>query len=344
MNKKILSLIVPTYNMEAYLCRCLDSVTDASITSAVEVIVVNDGSKDNSLNIAKEYEQKRPDIVRIIDKKNGNYGSCVNAALEIATGKYIKMLDADDWYDTSEFIKLIEKLENIDCDLFVTHYQKVYNTGEIINRRYDCSKWENGLLYDVDDIFKTNEFDNLQMHQIGYRTSVLRDMHYKQTEGISYTDYEWTYMPLYHVEKVAFVDANVYRYFLGREGQTMDSKVLNKCLGHELISLESMLKFKSVQGEVISPNLARHLSYATMKRAFMIYIRALVYMSDDDFSKFDLKKLDELLLVYSKEDYVAVEKYDARSFIIRHWRKTKSRYYSLLRLFVKTAMDIYYKF
>ena len=97
---KILSLVVPTYNMEKYLPACLDSVTDELIGDSLEVIVVNDGSTDRSPDIIRQYEQKRPDLIKVIDKPNGHYGSCVNAGLAVATGKYFKILDADDWFDT----------------------------------------------------------------------------------------------------------------------------------------------------------------------------------------------------------------------------------------------------
>ena len=99
---KILSIVIPTYNMEKYLPVCLDSVTDELVSDRLEVIVVNDGSTDGSLDIIRRYEQKRPDLIKVIDKANGHYGSCVNAGLGIATGKYFKILDADDWFDTSD--------------------------------------------------------------------------------------------------------------------------------------------------------------------------------------------------------------------------------------------------
>ena len=111
MMGKTLSVVIPTYNMEAYLRRCLDSVTRDDVPSSLELIVVNDGSTDGSLAIMQEYAEKRPDIVNIIDKPNGHYGSCVNAALKIATGKYIRILDADDWFDTNALIELLRKIK-----------------------------------------------------------------------------------------------------------------------------------------------------------------------------------------------------------------------------------------
>ena len=119
---KLLSIIVPTYNMEAYLVRCLDSVTNKILPNTLEVIVVNDGSKDKSLNIARSYQTFRPDIISIIDKPNGNYGSCINEGLKEAQGKYIKILDADDWYNTDSLKVFLEKLVDVDSDLIITDF------------------------------------------------------------------------------------------------------------------------------------------------------------------------------------------------------------------------------
>ena len=108
---KILTIIIPTYNMEKYLRRCLDSlIIDEEEMKQLEVLVINDGSKDSSSQIAHEYQDKYPDTFRVIDKENGNYGSCINRGLKEATRKYVKVLDADDSFDTKNFAKLLNVL------------------------------------------------------------------------------------------------------------------------------------------------------------------------------------------------------------------------------------------
>ena len=110
MSQKILSIIVPTYNMEKYLSYCLDSFLIDKNRDKLEVIIVNDGSKDRSLDIAKEYVSRAADVFRVIDKKNGNYGSCINAALPVVNAKYVKVVDSDDSVDTvhlDEFITFL---------------------------------------------------------------------------------------------------------------------------------------------------------------------------------------------------------------------------------------------
>lgn len=122
-SSKLLSIVIPTYNMEEWLPRCLDSLANnVSILSDLEILVVNDGSKDRSLEIAQEYASKYPGIIIAIDKPNGNYGSCVNRGLQESTGKYFRILDADDWVDTDGLVSLIELAKTIDVDAIFTHY------------------------------------------------------------------------------------------------------------------------------------------------------------------------------------------------------------------------------
>ena len=131
---KILSIIIPTYNMEKYLRKCLDSliVSDEKM-QMLEVLVINDGSRDSSSLIAHEYEAKYPLTIRVVDKENGNYGSCINRGLKEATGKYVKVLDADDYFDTISFEQFIILLASTDADLVISDYSKVNEHGDILD-------------------------------------------------------------------------------------------------------------------------------------------------------------------------------------------------------------------
>ncbi len=217
---KVLSIIIPVYNMEKYIVKCLDSVINKDLPNTLEVIVVNDGSKDKSLNIALTYQILRPDIVIIIDKPNGNYGSCINEGLQKAQGKYIKILDADDWYDTNSLKIFLEKLIDINSDLVITNFTKVYNKHrEHIN--YSFSKNE-----ELDDsIMGRSDFARLSMHAITYKTKLLQKNNYIQTVGISHTDEEWIFYPMRFVKTIRFYKLNLYQHLLERKGQTMDPKL-----------------------------------------------------------------------------------------------------------------------
>lgn len=112
MNGKILTLLIPSYNMEKYLINCLTSlIVHEKLMKKLEVLVVNDGSKDKTSEIAHRFEKQYPDTFRVIDKKNGNYGSCINRGLKEANGQFIKILDADDTFETSNFSKYLDFLD-----------------------------------------------------------------------------------------------------------------------------------------------------------------------------------------------------------------------------------------
>ena len=123
---KLLSVIIPAYNMEAYLQQCVESILRTPSLATVEVVVVNDGSKDKTLRIARQYAERYADTVRVIDKPNGNYGSTINAALPVVRGEYVKILDADDCFDTPSLAKFLEFLRKMQgVDMVVTPFVEV---------------------------------------------------------------------------------------------------------------------------------------------------------------------------------------------------------------------------
>lgn len=218
--------------MEKYLRRCLDSlIIDEEGMKQLEVLVINDGSKDSSSQIAHEYQDKYPDTYRVIDKENGNYGSCINRGLKETTGKYVKVLDADDWFDTENFSNYLKSLTSIDADLILTDYNNV-NDECVIKSTYSYE--EKNIkpgLGSINELMSIQPVFYGQMHGFTYLTKLLIDMHYIQTEGVSYTDQEWVSIPMTKVKSYHYCPLNVYQYLIGREGQTMDKKVMSKSIG-----------------------------------------------------------------------------------------------------------------
>lgn len=222
---KLITVIVPTYNMEKYLDRCLTSLlVPSELMELLEVLVINDGSKDKSLEIAHHYEKQYPQTFRVIDKENGNYGSCINRGLKEATGKYIKILDADDYFVNSNWAIFLGRLKQIDADLILTDFCFVDETDTPKRyRRFDIGA---NMLYKVSDVIE--QISGVEMHAIIYRKQLLLDMNYYQTEGISYTDAEWATLPIMNISSVFYVPVHLYNYFVGRDGQTMDPKIFLK--------------------------------------------------------------------------------------------------------------------
>lgn len=289
---KLLTIVVPTYNMQAYLHRCLDSLlVSEEQMQQLEVLVVNDGSKDNSSAIAHEYEAKYPNIFRVIDKENGNYGSCVNRGLKEASGKYIKILDADDWFDTIEFDKYLVQLQTIETDLVLTAFNIV--NADTMNRSlaYHPSL-QTGKVYSLKDC-TLEQVGVYMMHAVTYRTDLLRSIDYIQTTGISYTDTEWTYNPLYAVQNIVYFDSNVYQYFVGREGQTMDPKVMTRTISHHEIIARSL-----IENDIAYPT--QGFVHATIQRQILyllqrVYRTRLVLQDNASFDNDDMLLFDSYI-------------------------------------------------
>lgn len=229
---KVLSIIVPTYNMEAYLDKCLTSLVvgepDCDLMQSLEVLVINDGSRDRSSEIAHGYEERYPDTFKVIDKENGNYGSCINAALPVAAGKYVKVLDADDWFDHDAFRLYLNEIKDLDVDVVLTEVREVHTSGEIISQKKnilmakrEVLSWQAMIPYSKGFMFA---------HHFTYRRQLLLDIGYHQTEGHYYTDNEWVAYPLVSVETVYYCPVILYNYLLGRTGQSVGREAQRKSL------------------------------------------------------------------------------------------------------------------
>ena len=223
--EKILSIIIPSYNMEAYLPKCLGSlvIDDKELLQKLDVIVVNDGSKDHTSEIAHEFEAKYPGVFRVVDKTNGHYGSCINRGLSEATGKYVRILDADDWFDKNVFGRFMSFISAYEergesVDLILSDYILVNETGQEVRR--GLARYPQDRVFGFGEVIAPEQVP--VMHGTTYRTAMLREIGYLQTEGILYTDTEWVYMPMLNVNKVAYCPGLLYYYLVGREGQSMN--------------------------------------------------------------------------------------------------------------------------
>lgn len=224
--EKILSVIIPTYNMEMLLGRCLDSLIIDEGMEFLEVLIINDGSKDKSLSIAKSYEKKYPDTFIVVDKENGNYGSCINRGLKEATGKYVKILDADDYYNNNSLKDYIVLLRKNDVDIVFNDYTVVdENDKELYHLSFDLPE---STKFNIKETLKNDEFPKVRMHSVAYRRNILKDMNYIQTEKISYTDQEWVFLPITRMNTALYFNKVLYCYLYGRQGQSMSKDKISK--------------------------------------------------------------------------------------------------------------------
>lgn len=247
--EKILTIVVPTYNMEDYLDACLSSMImdDLLLMNALEVIVVNDGSKDRSLEIAMSYKERYPNTYVVIDKENGNYGSCVNRGLKEANGKYFRIVDADDWLDTDVLKRFIVKLRECDCDLVFTNYALV--RGSQIEYSKRSHRILSDVVYNLDNIVYQKYDLHMQMHGMTYKTKVLIDCGLSLSEGVSYTDTEYCFFPIPFTNTLVFYNLCLYKYRAEREGQTMsDESRIRSTYSMHKVSLNLVHNFMDYDG------------------------------------------------------------------------------------------------
>lgn len=323
--EKILSIIVPTYNMEKYLRKCLDSliVSDENM-KLLEVLVVNDGSKDSSSQIAHEYETKYPQTFKVIDKENGNYGSCINRGLKDATGKYVKVLDADDSFVAEILDNFIKYLHLQDADLIINDFVKVNESGSITESYvFDLPTDKDFILNDI----PMGQVHYIFHHGITYRTSILHDINYHQTEGISYTDDEWIFMPMYRVRRVLYFPNVLYRYLRGREGQTFDMSILKSAYSKRIIVGTSMLDFYVKNDNDCPATNRMFIEKKLIKKLSGFYhfylIKAYSKNSNECLKEFDLYIKDRSTYIYDLlgqiEDRIIGNRY------IMNWRMSNYR-------------------
>lgn len=219
---KLLTLVIPTYNTERYIRRCLDSVALNDLREELEILVVSDGSRDASAEIADEYARLLPDCVKVIRKENGGHGSTINAGLKIASGKYFRVLDSDDWFDIVNFKTYMERLKTEDADAVICNYRKEFvleartdpfcYTELIDGKTYEFDKFDLALL----------KGEYFVMATTAYKTELLRKANLSLLEKTFYVDMQFNIVPITEVKTFTYYDLDIYRYFIGRADQSMN--------------------------------------------------------------------------------------------------------------------------
>lgn len=214
MNEKLLTISIAAYNVEKCLQYAIKSclIKKRDLRKRLEIIIVNDGSSDKTSETAHDYERKFPDVIRVIDKKNGGYGSTVNTSIDAAKGKYIKLLDADDCYDTKQLELFMENLASLDVDLAITDFVFCYKHN---NKKVTYSL-PTSILTDLKGI----DVD-LSVPSVCFKTKLLKDNRITLSEKIFYTDTEFVIYPLYYVKTMCYFPYMIYQYNIGDEAQSV---------------------------------------------------------------------------------------------------------------------------
>ena len=231
--QKFLSICVPAYNVSCYLDRCLHSLVSCPEADQLEIIVVDDGSPDDSAQIALAYQERYPSVIKVIRKENGGHGSTINAALAVASGIYFRVIDGDDWVDSANLATLIRNLRSAKelADLVSTNYQQVFmESGEMVAWMKISGDLKDYIVYDFAATDMTTEY--FTMASMMAKTEILRSLDFKIQEHTYYVDVEYLLFAIPYIETVMFTPEYVYRYAVGNADQSINPNVFTSRYDH----------------------------------------------------------------------------------------------------------------
>ncbi|MCI9593782.1 MAG: glycosyltransferase family 2 protein [Lachnospiraceae bacterium] len=289
---KLLSIAIPCYNSEAYMENCIKSLLAGG--EEVEILIVNDGSKDRTADIADEYERLYPSICRAIHQENGGHGAAVNAGLREATGTFFKVVDSDDWVNEEAFMQILSVLcqyqepESSEdaLDMLVSNFvyeKQGTKRKKVMNYRTAFPK---NQLFTWEDVRFFMKGQYILMHSVIYRTSMLRECGLALPEHTFYVDNIFVYQPLPHVHKLYYLDVNFYRYFIGRDDQSVNEQVMIGRIDQQLLVTKLMLGYYELRK--IQPRKLRH--YMMLYLEIMMTVSSMLAIRSNDPENFKKKK------------------------------------------------------
>lgn len=332
MGSKTLSISIAAYNVSHCIRKTLDSlIIDARHMEKLDVIVVNDGSTDDTLSIVNEYVKRYPDVFRVINKKNGGYGSTINASLAVAYGRYYKLLDGDDWYDKDGLCSLIDFLDELDglegtnADLVISPYYQVKGTAILVPHHEEIPNKPcalRSLSVFADELF--------QMHGITVKTHVLKNYGHPIARHCFYTDIEYLFYCFCSAESVVRHNAPVYCYRLDVNGQSVSLKGIQKHFkDHSKVTMricrcyeEECLGFSGAKRKILDS--AVTYSIYGMFKSYMVLNNAGQY-------KKELMQLDAYLHSHYPEAYQTG--YESKA--VKAVRMLRFRFYNVLCAYMK---------
>lgn len=270
--QKVLTITIPSYNVEKYLKQTLDSFLSPEILEKVEVLIVDDGSKDRTAEIGKVYERQYPQTFRVISKENGGHGSTINRGIQEAKGTYFKVVDGDDWVDTEDFVKLVKALKNCTAQYVVTNYYEVNDvTGEKTPVDYKVLKEKE--IWSFEEAGKRKQ---IAMHALVIQTSILKENQIRLDEHCFYVDVEYVLYPIPYVETVQFLDLFVYMYRLAVMTQSVSLQGYQK---HMQNHIDVILHLTDFFQEYAKTGTEGKIDYIGKRIAQMVGDQITVFMS-----------------------------------------------------------------
>lgn len=259
---KLLSIAIPCYNSETYMRKCIDSLLTGG--EDVEIIIVDDGSaEDRTAEIADEYQAQYPTIVRVVHKENGGHGSAVNAGIDVASGLYFKVVDSDDWVKPEAYGQVLDTLRELAggdraLDMMICNY--VYEKeGEkrkkVIHYRRTLPE---GQMFGWNDCHHFLKGHYILMHSVIFRTKLLRECGLRLPEHTFYVDNLYVFEPLPYVQNMYYLNVNLYRYYIGRDDQSVNEEVMVSRIDQQLKVNKLMIDYLTEKKSEITKNKRRY--------------------------------------------------------------------------------------
>ncbi len=241
---KYITFAVPCYNSESYMKHCIDTLLTGG--EDVEIIIVNDGSKDKTKEIALEYVKKYPSIIRAVHKENGGHGSGVNKGLELATGLYYKVVDSDDWVDEESLQKVLKTIKELEkkkklVDMMIVNYVYEREDGQKEIHYKKTLPEDKVFTWASVGHFKPDAY--LLMHSVIYNTKFLKSTGISLPEHTFYVDNIFVYFPLPKITTMYYLNIPFYRYFIGRTDQSVNESVMIQRIDQQIFVTKTMIDF-----------------------------------------------------------------------------------------------------
>lgn len=260
---KLLSFVVPSYNSQEYMRHCIDTLLPGG--EDVEILIVNDGSTDQTAAIADEYEEKYPTICRAIHQENKGHGGAVNAGIKNATGIYLKVVDSDDWVNQYAYGEILDKLkalfnEGTVLDMMLANYvyeKQGAKRKRVIHYRRTIPR-EKIISWDDVGHFQLSQY--ILMHSVIYRTALLRECQLELPEHTFYVDNIYVFKPLPYVKTMYYMDVNFYRYFIGRDDQSVNEDNMIKRIDQQFFVTNEMINYLA-NFNITNKPLARYMRH-----------------------------------------------------------------------------------
>ena len=278
---KLLTVTVPCYNSQDYMENCINSLLPGG--EKVEIIIIDDGSKDNTGKIADEYAEKYPAIVKVIHQENGGHGEGINQGLKHATGTYFKVVDSDDTM-SADFPAFLEKLEECEAqggvDLMVTNYYYVHSDG-VGDRSINYSNvLPVGKIFTWGDTKRFMVHQMLTIHSCTFRTEAMRKWDEALPKHVFYEDNLMVCQTLPHVRKMYYMNVDLYRYWIGRPDQSVQKTVMMKRYHHQILVTEKCFRSCHLD-DLTEPMLKKHMKHELFMMFGISILYARLHKSDE---------------------------------------------------------------